>query len=79
MADGALLPDLLLCCPFYQENYGSTMIAFLSTKTTTDSNREHLENKQEQSKKNELNKTNEDLGGFGERWEDYPSKTCIME
>jgi hypothetical protein len=51
MTDGALFPDLLLCWPFYQENYGSVVMAFLSTKTIADSNREHPENKQEQSKK----------------------------
>jgi hypothetical protein len=50
MADGAPLSDLLLCRPFYQENYGSAVIALLSTKATTDSNHEFPENKQEQNK-----------------------------
>jgi hypothetical protein len=27
--------------------------------------------------KNELRKTNKDLGGFGEKGKDYPLKTCI--
>jgi hypothetical protein len=51
MADGAPLSDLLLCWPFYQENYGSAVMAFCQQKTTAESNREHSENKQEQSKK----------------------------
>jgi hypothetical protein len=32
MADGAPLPDLLLCWPFYQENYGSAVMAFCQQK-----------------------------------------------
>ena len=27
--------------------------------------------------KNELRKSNKDLGGFGEKGKDYPLKTCI--
>jgi hypothetical protein len=53
MADGAPLLDLLLCWPFYQKRYGSAVITFLLTKTTTDNGHEQQEDKQEQSK-NEL-------------------------
>ena len=53
MADGAPLLDLLLYWLFYQKSYGSAVMTFLSTKTTTDNSREQQEDKQEQSK-NEL-------------------------
>jgi hypothetical protein len=40
MADSALLPDLLLCWPFCQENYRSAVKAFYQQRVTADSNRE---------------------------------------
>ena len=55
MVDGALLPNLLLCWPFCQENYRSAVMAFCQQRTTADSNRENAENQQEQNKMN-LNK-----------------------
>jgi hypothetical protein len=55
MADGALLPDLLLCWPFCQENCRSAVMAFCQQRTTADSNRENAKNQQEQNKMN-LNK-----------------------
>ncbi len=53
MADGVPLPDLLLYWPFLLGELQICCDGFLSTKTIADNNREHLENKQEQSK-NEL-------------------------
>ena len=55
MADGALLPDLLLCWPFCQENCRSAVMAFCQQRTTADSIHENAENQQEQNKMN-LNK-----------------------
>ena len=55
MANDALLPDLLLCWPFCQENYRSAMKAFYQQRATADSNRENAGNQQEQNKMN-LNK-----------------------
>jgi hypothetical protein len=79
MADGAPLPDLLLCWPFLSRELWICCEGFLSTKElqqTANVSIQGISKNKVKLNLDKLKKTKEDLVGKGE---DYPLKTCIME